>query len=117
MVVYFFNRGNMILVPGKTAPGKCREEKGMHDTLHTRSVRTIFYERERQDDTTSETYPTAPGWLDHSLSACHCVRCVRELLGCTCAFCIHLGLSSFADYRCVPGGYEPQQCHQALDSG
>jgi hypothetical protein len=34
-------------------PGKCREENDMHTTLRLRSVRTIFYERERHDVTTT----------------------------------------------------------------
>jgi hypothetical protein len=45
----------------------------MHDTLHTRSARTIFSERESHDITTTEAHPPTSGWSDPSLFAYWCV--------------------------------------------
>ena len=46
MVIYFSIEETRSWFWEKAAPGKCRQENGIHDTLHTRFVRTIFYERE-----------------------------------------------------------------------
>jgi hypothetical protein len=50
----------------------------MHNTLRTRSARTVFSERESHDVTTTETHFPAFGWHDPSVRACWCVPASME---------------------------------------